>query len=156
MKLTNKKWGCNRWLPASAATRRAKDVVPALTQWRPHRLAPARPHPPVPRGSHQVLPAVTRSQDHTQAALCNAQGVTRSPKGCVPEDQPAYRMQLVVTPSQKSKGHPSQRPTCKMTKSPRTAVFTSSKEAEYAATSLSSSSRGGERGRPITFGEICI
>ena len=40
-----------------------------------------------------------------------------------------------------------------MTRSPRTAVFTSSKEAEYASVSLSSSSGGGERERAITFGE---
>lgn len=44
-----------------------------------------------------------------------------------------------------------------MTRSPRTAVFTSSKEAEYASMSLSSSSGGGERERAITFGEkICV
>ena len=40
-----------------------------------------------------------------------------------------------------------------MTRSPRTAVFTSSKEAEYTATSLSSSSGGGERERAITCRE---
>lgn len=40
-----------------------------------------------------------------------------------------------------------------MTRSPKTAVFTSSREAEYAAMSLSSSSGGGERGRAITFRE---
>lgn len=50
-----------------------------------------------------------------------------------------------------------QRRTCRMTRSPKTAVLTSSTEAEYAATSLSSSSAGGERERDITYREkTCI